>query len=180
MTYCPWQLIVSLLIWTIEQAHFYGQFFIILFSAEPYICKDWKETDFCGDTCNIYSTKLVNRVCFPIQVPLPEDVLPPVLIKPGKRKCDKYFRCTGYSNISKINPITRINKTFCFQFENSAIIVAGEPGRWSDWSECRGNCSLNGNFGVKERSRKIKNYNADDKWEPQTVDCQLSCPIGEL
>ena len=125
MTYCPWQLIVSLLIWTIEQAHFYGQFFIILFSAEPYICKDWKETDFCGDTCNIYSTKLVNRVCFPIQVSLPEDVLPPVLIKPGKRKCDKYFRCTGYSNI---NPITRIIKAFFFNLKTVLLLLQENQG----------------------------------------------------
>ena len=50
---------------------------------------------------------------------MPEDVLPPVLIKPGKRKCDKYFQCTGYSNI---NPITRIIKAFFFNLKTVLLL----------------------------------------------------------
>ena len=56
--------------------------------------------------------------------------------------------------------------------------LAGKPTRWTEWSECKGNCSISRNLGFKERSRKIiigKEVIVDH----QRVDCQYSCPIGE-
>ena len=94
------------------------------FHSDPYVCEDWKETEFCSDKCDDNSTKLVTRACFPIQDPLPEEVEPPVLIKPGNRSCNSYSYCRGDNNL---------------------------------------NSNQNGKVTV----------------EPQTVDCPLSCPIGE-
>ena len=81
-----------------------GCFFLLTqlnnFHSDPYVCEDWKETEFCSDKCDGSSTKLVTRACFPIQDPLPEEVEPPVLIKPGNRSCNSYSNCTGDNNLN--------------------------------------------------------------------------------
>ena len=81
-----------------------GCFFLLTllnnFHSDPYVCEDWKETEFCSDKCDDNSTKLVTRACFPIQDPLPEEVEPPVLIKPGNRSCNSYSHCTGDNNLN--------------------------------------------------------------------------------
>ena len=70
------------------------------FHSDPYVCEDWKETEFCSDKCDDNSTKLVTRACFPIQDPLPEEVEPPVLIKPGNSRCNSYSYCRGDNNLN--------------------------------------------------------------------------------
>ena len=86
--------------WAMHRLFFFLLTQLNNFHSDPYVCEDWKETEFCSDKCDESSTKLVTRACFPIQDPLPEQVEPPVLIKPGNSRCNSYSHCTGDNNLT--------------------------------------------------------------------------------
>ena len=66
----------------------------------------------------------------------------------------------------------------CIAFRNSRKI--GERGHWSNWSECRADCSNKTvtSKGTTTRSRKVKHHGKEMEEELQEVECQNPCPLG--
>ena len=58
------------------------------------------------------------------------------------------------------------------------LFVTGEPGSWTEWSDCQADCTDKTKKGTMTRSRKIKLHGKNLEDEVQEVDCGTPCPPG--
>ena len=93
-------------------------------------------------------------------------------ITKGNTTCGDSANCAGIKFDTIYHKYIKILSFSAFQ------LSSGEPGPWTDWSECHADCSDKAAKGTTTRSRKIKFPGNKLEDEVQEVGCSNPCPLG--
>ena len=133
-------------------------------SSEPLSFGNWTYTSYCNDTCGDHSYYLMWRSCTPVSPNLPEGYSCNSLDwsethKPGEEACRPFIRCPGRST------------------QHPFICpLSGTVGPWSDWSDCKINCSQYQQQGEMTRNRTL--HDSPPETQTQTLPCYGHCPLS--